>query len=66
MNDSEYSKSSRAFIKISALKPRHKALNDALVSLGGGKFRNPKDRNRQREKLELKKVLLEEEQNDGL
>lgn len=42
-------------------KPRVRALNDALVSLGGGRMRNPKDYNRTQLKREVRALLEEEE-----
>ena len=40
-------------------KPRVKDLNDALVSLGGGRMKSPKDYNRSRDKRELRHILEE-------
>ena len=44
------------------LKPRVKKLNEALVSLGGGRMKNPKDWDRIRQKRELQALLKEEDE----
>lgn len=40
-------------------KPRAKDLNDALVSLGGGRMKSSKDNNRSRDKCELRHIMKE-------
>jgi hypothetical protein len=43
-------------------KPRVKKLNEALVSLGGGRMKNPRDWDRIRQKRELRALLKEEDE----
>jgi hypothetical protein len=53
----------RDVIRIPRKKPRVKNLNEALVDLGGGRMKNPKDRSRAREKQELRTLLQEKEED---
>lgn len=51
-------------IVVPTLKPRVKKLNEALVSLGGGRMKNPKDWDRVRQKRELKALLKEDDERN--
>ena len=48
-------------LSIKTRKPRVRALNEALVSLGGGRMRSPKDYSRSRTKQETRDILKDEQ-----
>jgi hypothetical protein len=49
---------------VPTLKPRVKKLNEALVSLGGGPMKNPRNWDRVRQKRELRALLKEDDERN--